>query len=118
MLESRLLQVVLRLACIKLGGDPHLGFLETHCLSSLSESSFLCIEHPFPIITVKMKDAPVPRNSPAWLRKAEAAAQADQRKQPWKKYFPNATPIDLETNEPELVILTLENQVQKNGKSP
>jgi hypothetical protein len=73
-------------------------------------------------IAVLRMDSPViamiPGRKPAWLQNAEVAAKTDLRKQPWKRLFPETIPIDLENDDPELVIVTLENQVQKNGKSP
>ena len=32
--------------------------------------------------------------------------------------FPDTMPIDLATRDPEYIILTLENSVQENGRSP
>jgi len=55
---------------------------------------------------------------PIWLQQAEARASQDKRQQPWKRLFPQTISIDIEGEEPEMVILTLENRVQQNGKSP
>ena len=57
-------------------------------------------------------------STPAWLERTKSATAKDQRIQPWKKMFPNTAPIDLATTEPEYIILTLDNNVQENGRSP
>ena len=56
--------------------------------------------------------------TPDWLRQAESTTAKDKREQPWRKVFPNIAPIDLATKEPEYIVLTLENNVQENGRSP
>ena len=59
-----------------------------------------------------------PVESPNWLKQANVIAAKDTRDRPWKKMFPNTAPIDLATEEPEYIILTLENNVQENGRAP
>ena len=56
--------------------------------------------------------------APNWLKQAKGSATKDRRDQPWKKLFPNTAPIDLATEEPEYIVLTLENNVQENGRAP
>ena len=69
-----------------------------------------------PALTANPKYAPV--EVPSWVKQAKGIAAKDKRDQPWKKMFPNTAPIDLATEEPEYIILTLENNVQENGRAP
>ncbi|MCJ1347521.1 hypothetical protein MMC31_005746 [Peltigera leucophlebia] len=57
-------------------------------------------------------------NSATWLNRATAADEKDQRAQPWKAHVKDTLPINVPTKEAEYIVLTLENNVQHNGKNP
>ena len=56
--------------------------------------------------------------SATWLNQATAADENDQRAQPWKAHVKDTLPINVPTKEAEYIVLTLENNVQHNGKNP
>lgn len=56
--------------------------------------------------------------SATWLNRATTADENDQRAQPWKAHVKDTLPINVPTKEAEYIVLTLENNVQHNGKNP
>lgn len=56
--------------------------------------------------------------SATWLNRATTADENDQRAQPWKAHVKDTLPINVSTKEAEYIVLTLENNVQHNGKNP